>query len=100
MESGPRPASSVYSDQFELDELLHHLSEQTQVQRAFLVEALEKENKLLSFELIVERQVWESLYHCMVEIVEIADQLKVLQRDAERRILIRKQRWLANCTAI
>lgn len=85
----PRPTSSVYSDTFELDNLLHRLS----------LEALQSEKESLNVKLALLREKRSkynhAIYICRAVERELARMYEhtIDQGNAERN------KWFANCTA-
>jgi hypothetical protein len=94
-----RPSSSVYSDSFQLDDLLHRLSEQTWQQQIRTFQTLTDENRVLQSELSEVRQLWESIYGLMQGVNDIAGQLSVIKNGGDRTMDKLKLKWIANCTA-
>ncbi|KAH6871055.1 hypothetical protein B0T10DRAFT_567485 [Thelonectria olida] len=100
MDEPPRPASSVYSDSFQLQDLLHRLSEQTRSQRGYTAQALVEERDALRTELDSKRRLWQSARQLMARSSDMANRLLQLHGDAEGRILHEQCKWKANCVAI
>lgn len=91
-----RPASSVYSNPFELERLLSSdlgCDEQT-VQMLTI-----KRDKLLE-EVRVARSEWEAIYRVVQTAAEKSGRLLRICESAQRRMVLERNKWLANCTAI
>jgi hypothetical protein len=95
-----RPTSSVYSDAFELDELLDRVSEQAAAQKQYIIWALEEERDTVRRELEKERNRWASIYELMLEAADAGEKLALLHQDAERRVGREQNVWVSNCTPI
>ncbi|KAH8655615.1 hypothetical protein BX600DRAFT_440115 [Xylariales sp. PMI_506] len=93
------PASSIYSDSFQLDDLLHRVSEQTWEKELRMFQALEDENKELQDELFRVQQSWESIYTMMEKVNKIAEQLNAIMMEGKSRIKKQKVNWIINCRA-
>jgi hypothetical protein len=100
MATPPRPASSIYSDEFQLDDLLRRLSERTSDQEVRTVQALLEEKEALERELETVQRVWALIYDIMVETNDTVGQLSTVVRYALSRMETERKNWLANCTAI
>ena len=98
MDEPTRYSSSVYSDSFQLDDLLQKLSEQAFVQNAQICRILEAENKDLRNKLSQVQQVWCYIYKLMQEVNSVAGQLDTVQGEGYRLIDHQKIQWIVNCT--
>lgn len=88
MDSHPRQTSSVYSN-FELDELLDHITADTREQQTYTirqleVERLREENTLLQNKLFAVRECATHLYQIVWKTMAISTQLKTIQSRLER----------------
>jgi septation ring formation regulator EzrA len=88
MDGHTRQTSSVYSN-FELDELLSHITTQTREQqdhtiRRLEVERLEEENTLLQMKLSAVRDCATRLYEAVWKTMTTTTQLETLQSKMER----------------
>lgn len=95
-----RPTSSVYSDQFQLDDLLDHLSGKVVSQSEHAFQTLLKENKEASAELNYFRSSWSAIYELMTEVNDILCQLTAVVDQLKARIEREQMKYKANCTAI
>lgn len=95
-----RYSSSVYSDSFQLDDLLQRLSEQAWEQQIRTIQTLEDENRELHNRLSEVRQLWECIYRHMQEVNNIVGQLSTIRRGTGRMMDRQKMMWIVNCTAI
>lgn len=95
-----RYSSSVYSDSFQLDDLLHKLSEQAWQQQIRTIQTLRDENLELHNELSQLRLLWGSIYRYMRQVNDIAGELNTVRKGAGRMIERRNMKWIVNCTAI
>jgi glutaminase len=99
MDMSPRASSSVYSDTFELDDLLQRLSQQTWEQGDYTMHVLLEENEALNSELTAVRATWASIYEVMINASEIASHLQILAEEGETQMEKARRKWIANCTA-
>jgi predicted ribosome quality control (RQC) complex YloA/Tae2 family protein len=90
----------VYSDSFQLEDLLQRLSEQARQQQTRTIQTLEDENRELRNKLSEVRQLWEAIYRDMQEVNNIAGQLSAIRKGAGRMMDRQKKMWIVNCTAI
>ncbi|KXH60461.1 hypothetical protein CNYM01_14359 [Colletotrichum nymphaeae SA-01] len=95
----PRRTSSVYSDTFELDDLLLRLTKQADEQHDMVSDILQQENNALYRKLRAARQLWRFIVGLVHGIVELIDQLEELLTMARLRIQQGRANYLANCTA-
>ncbi|OHE90319.1 hypothetical protein CORC01_14380 [Colletotrichum orchidophilum] len=95
----PRRTSSVYSDTFELDDLLLRLTKQADEQHDMVIDLLRQENNALYRKLKAERQLWRVIVGLVHEIVELTGQLEKLLGKARLRMQQGRIKYLANCTA-
>lgn len=95
----PRRTSSVYSDTFELDDLLLRLTKQADEQHDMVSDILQQENNALYRKLRAARQLWRVIVGLVHGIVELIDQLEELLTKARLRIQQGRANYLANCTA-
>ncbi|KAL0930257.1 uncharacterized protein CTRU02_214332 [Colletotrichum truncatum] len=95
----PRPTSSVYSDTFDLDDLLLRLTKQTDEQYDTVIPLLLQENKTLYSELMATRRLWRTLLSLVRDLVELADQLRELLKITRSELEHERRSYLANCTA-
>ncbi|KAL4403352.1 hypothetical protein CABS03_15266 [Colletotrichum abscissum] len=95
----PRRTSSVYSDTFELDDLLLRLTKQADEQHDMVSDILQQENNALYRKLMAARQLWRFIVGLVHGIVELIDQLEELLTKARLRIQQGRANYLANCTA-
>jgi hypothetical protein len=95
----PRQTSSVYSDSFELDELLENLSDQVWKQDSHVVLSLAKEKGDMESELAALREIRECVHAVIVQMNGKIAQLHVALNDAKRSIQRERVNWVSNCTA-
>ncbi|KAI5465170.1 hypothetical protein BGZ63DRAFT_422122 [Mariannaea sp. PMI_226] len=100
MDHHARQASSVYSDSFKLDDLLHRLSEQTKSQQDYTIQTLIEERDALREELDSKRRLWHSARQLLARTSDVARRLLQLHENATTRILQEQGKWKANCVAI
>lgn len=91
-------SSSIYSDSFQLDDLLQQLSKQTRQQNIRTCQTLEQENEELRNELSQTRQFWDHIYGLMQEVANISAQLRTIKNEGVRLMIKQKKNWLVNCT--
>lgn len=95
-----RPTSSVYSDCFELEELVSTLSNEADAQEIYAIEALENERDTLYREVEARRAIWNSIYQMLIESADVASKITALCKFAYDHIEKEKNKWLANRNAI
>lgn len=95
----PRRTSSVYSDTFELDDLLLRLTKQAEEQQDMVIDVLRQEAMALYRELRAMWQLREVIVGFVRELVDLIDQLEELLRKSRSYIEQRRADYLANCTA-
>ncbi|KAL7940676.1 hypothetical protein V8C42DRAFT_336847 [Trichoderma barbatum] len=95
-----RPTSSVYSDCFELEELVSKLSDEAEAQEVHAIEALENERDILCREVEARRVIWNCIYQMLVESADVAGKITALCKFAYGRIDKERNKWLANRNAI
>jgi hypothetical protein len=94
-----RYSSSVYSNSFQLDDLLQKLSEQAWQHEIRTLHALEEENRELQREVSEIRELWGSFYTLMQEVANIYEQLSIIRSGVRQMTDKQKLKWLVNCTA-
>ncbi|KAK8038383.1 hypothetical protein PG994_015150 [Apiospora phragmitis] len=99
MSIDPRPRSSFYSDEFQLDDLLHRLSEQTWEQEVFTLQLLLQENEELSRELSGLQRRWKLVYKAMAVSAETASQMNIMIKRFQELLAKEQNKWKANFTA-
>ncbi|KAF4878841.1 hypothetical protein CGCFRS4_v016115 [Colletotrichum fructicola] len=95
----PRRTSSVYSDTFELDDLLTRLTRQAEEQHYAAISLLQEENTALHRKLKVSRQLWTVIIGLVRELVELTGQLQDLHMETLSRMKKETAAYLENCTA-
>ncbi|GKT52031.1 uncharacterized protein ColSpa_12212 [Colletotrichum spaethianum] len=95
----PRRTSSVYSDTFELDDLLLRLTKQADEQYDTAIPLLLQENMILCRKLTATRRLWRTMLGLVRELFELADQLHELLRATRSTLERERISYLANCTA-
>ena len=95
----PRPASSVYSNSFELEELLESLSDQVWKQGTHVFLSLEKEREDIESELVQLRAIRGCIDAAMAQMNGRITQLYTALADARRSIQQERIYWVSNCTA-
>jgi hypothetical protein len=96
----PRPTSSIYSDPFELDDLLRRLSEQARSQGEYAIQVLTQENEAVKSELSYFRRSWAVIYELMTKVNDILRELKAVMAEMNATIEREQNKYKANCTAI
>lgn len=99
MNSLPRPPSSVYSDQFQLEDLVEEISRWTfaSQQEQVLLGLLEQQ-KTLQAGLETARNQWFAVNQVMLHAAETAFALHKLVGDARQGVKEEEQNWMVNCT--
>ncbi|KAK2742898.1 hypothetical protein CKAH01_18440 [Colletotrichum kahawae] len=95
----PRRTSSVYSDTFELDDLLQRLTKQADEQYDTAIALLLQENMALQRELKAMRHFQRIMNSLVRDLAESTDKLGELLRTTRSRLEQRRASYLANCTA-
>ncbi|KAH7029716.1 uncharacterized protein B0I36DRAFT_350543 [Microdochium trichocladiopsis] len=95
-----RETSSIYSDSFELDYILEHLTTERQRQDSDILQALEAEYSHLSQTLIKVKDIWEITYSCMQQVTETLKRLAILQSEARGAIDSEALRWKSSSNTI
>nr|XP_036584423.1 uncharacterized protein CTRU02_05498 [Colletotrichum truncatum]KAF6793941.1 hypothetical protein CTRU02_05498 [Colletotrichum truncatum] len=95
----PRRTSSVYSDTFELEDLLLRLTKQADEQHDTAIAVLRQENLALYRELREVRQLCRVISGRVRELFDLTDQLQELLRATRSRLEQERASYLANCTA-
>lgn len=99
MDSQERPTSSIYSDRFELDELVSRLSDEADAQELYAIQALQNERDALSREVEARRTIWNSIYQVLIESADVASKIAALCKYAYDLIGKERNKWLANRNA-
>ncbi|UQC75185.1 uncharacterized protein CLUP02_01838 [Colletotrichum lupini] len=94
----PRRTSSVYSDTFELDDLLLRLTKQAEEEQDMVIDILWQEAMALYCELRTTRQLRGVIVGFVHELVDLVDQLEDLLRKSQSHMEQRRAKYLANCT--
>ena len=97
--SFPRPASSVYSDSFELDELLENLSDHLWKHDTHMVPSLEEERKATKNELAALTEIREYMYPALLQMNKKIELIYAALADAKKLMEREKVNWISNCTA-
>ncbi len=97
--SSPRPASSVYSDSIELDELLENLSDHLWKHDTHMLQSLERENKATKSELAALREIRGHMYPALMQMNKKIELIYAALADAKRSMEREKVYWISNCTA-
>lgn len=97
--STPRLASSVYSDSFEYEGLTDELAN-AEDREIGTIRQLEAERDALRGEVATVRAAWAVLHQTMADTASAVDALSHIHETAQRRIVVERNKWLANCTAI
>ena len=97
--SSPRPTSSVYSDSFELDELLETLSDHLWKHDTHELQGLEKDRECIKSELTALREIRGCIYPAIMQMNKKIELLYAALADAKRAIEREKADWASNCTA-
>lgn len=97
MSADPRPTSSIYSDTFELEDLIQRLS--VQVREQDLYAELREENERLQLELFDVKARWRQVKQILDVCILVDGELIKLYQDAVAKLNKRRNIWFANCTA-
>lgn len=106
MSLNPRPTSSIYSDSFDLEDLVSRLSQQARSQAFYEIKALQDERDALQRQVEAERSAWVSVYQVILESSRVGTQLSLVCDDSQRQIDHERsedrerKRQLANLTPI
>ena len=95
-----RTTSSMYSDQFELDDLLCRLSEQVTNQGERAIQGLKQENRALGPEQDYFRRSWAAIYEMLTGVNDILNQLTITLAEMNEKIESEQNTYRTNCTAI
>lgn len=82
----PRPASSIYSNSFELEDLVHRLSEQARFQEEYEIKALQIELDALKHQINDARSRWAFIYDIMMDSADLATKLSLICKDADAQV--------------
>jgi hypothetical protein len=99
----PRPRSSIYSDAFELEELLKQITTEAEDQERRKVRALEQE-------LLAElqkakrdhgkaRDRFHAVYNILVECEGVATKILLVLKGVKKSIAKERNIWLASCSS-
>lgn len=100
MDPCARPPSSVYSNQFQLDDLVDEISKWTlDCQQEQLLQALSEQQQTLQMGLEAARDRWAEIHQVMLQAAETAFVLRKLVGDARGGARNEEQNWMVNCTA-
>ncbi|KAL0929612.1 uncharacterized protein CTRU02_215511 [Colletotrichum truncatum] len=91
--------SSIYSDTFELDDLLCRISKQADDQNETTIRALYQERDFLQKNINVLQQSCRAAYKIINYLRQLVAQLEQLLDDASSLMAKEKNDYLANCTA-
>ncbi|KAL0929574.1 uncharacterized protein CTRU02_215473 [Colletotrichum truncatum] len=94
-----RQTSSVYSDTFDLDDLLSRISKQTSEQREAAMRSLYQEIGELEKDILAYRQVCLTACKALDELRELTTRLRMLLAKTASSMRSDKNKYLANCTA-
>jgi hypothetical protein len=92
----PRPCSSVYSDGFPLEELVHRVDESVRMAELSTIEQLEEENRALRNCLSRCRLAWKDSKEMFGEIMELTLMLAGTLEALDRIMTSAKRDWLAS----
>lgn len=91
----PRPCSSVYSDEFSLEDLAQRVDESIWVTQLSSIQRLLEENSALEKDLTRYRQTWHDLMALFDEVFELALLLRGSIDEFRDKITAAESKWLA-----
>ncbi|KAK0373213.1 hypothetical protein CLIM01_09426 [Colletotrichum limetticola] len=94
-----RQTSSIYSDIFELDDLLYRISKQADEQHGEAISSLEKEKGILKIEIAALQNFCGTVHDTLQRIGEQVTRLKQGLDKTVSSMKTDRIRYLANCTA-
>jgi hypothetical protein len=92
----PRPCSSVYSDNFSLEDLVHKVDESMRVTQLNTIERLLRENSSLQEDLSQYRRAWRGLMDLLDEVFDSALLLQGSLEECRDKISAAEGNWLAS----
>lgn len=92
----PRPCSSVYSDNFSLEDLVHKVDESMRVTQLNTIERLLRENSSLQENLTRYRRMWHGLMDLFDEVFDLALLLQGSLKECGDKISAAEGNWLAS----
>jgi hypothetical protein len=92
----PRPCSSVYSDNFSLEDLVHKVDESMRVTQLNTIERLLQENSSLQESLTQYRWAWHVLMDSFDEVFDSALLLQGSLEECRDKISAAEGNWLAS----
>lgn len=93
--NSPRPCSSVYSDHFELQDLVYQVDDLVRVGQLNTIEQLERENSILHEEVGQYQRTWDAVLELFDEAFDMALLLRCSLEECEERISVAQADWLA-----
>lgn len=94
-----RQTSSIYSDIFELDDLLYRISKQADEQHREAISSLEQEKSILKIEIAALKNSCETIHDTLQRIREQVTRLKQGLDKTMSSMKTDRINYLANCTA-
>jgi hypothetical protein len=92
----PRPCSSVYSDNFSLEDLVHKVDDSVRVVQLNTIELLLGENSSLQEDLRRYRWTWRGLLDLFDEVFDLQLLLRGSLEECRDKILSAQNNWLAS----
>jgi cell division septum initiation protein DivIVA len=95
-----RPRSSIYSNQFALEDFLDTLEDESRKQDTEVIEKLTSRRDQLREKVEAWRSISASLHEAISISADLAAKLLEQHREARAQAYTERAKWLANCTAI
>lgn len=95
-----RESSSIYSDSFELEDLVNRISKAADSQDTFTIKALETERDCLRQNVNSIRNTWDAIESLMADLEKISQHILLLCRRCEQNKETEGKKWMANFTVI
>lgn len=92
----PRPCSSIYDDNFALEDLAYQVDESVRVAQLNTVEQLLSENSILRRDVARHRRVWNALLGLFDEAFDMALLLRGSLEGCKDKIAIAEANWLGS----
>lgn len=92
----PRPCSSVYSDNFSLEDLAHKVNESVRVAQLNTIELLLRENSSLQEDLRRYRWMWRGFMDLFDEVFDLQLLLRGSVEECRDKISAAQNNWLAS----